>query len=212
MNVKRFQLITASDINYEAATSLIESVYRSVFQAHIRVRPTMLLTLSNQSGDASELVACVTLSTGLSRKFFSEAYLPEPAEKAIEKALGWPVEREQIVEIGGLAASKIGAGVQLVNHTPWFVLGLGHRYGLVTATSQVRFLLRHAGMEFIPMATAKRDVLPNDDRTKWGTYYDNEPITGAIDFLVSSLAAASHRTQRYAVQEISLSVHDLKAG
>jgi hypothetical protein len=140
MEIKKFQFVTIEDPNYEAAQALIESTYHKAFQSSVTPRPTMILTLADQSGSGTEVVACVTLSHGEGRSFFSERYLGEPAEMAIAKVLGWPVDRQYVMEVGGLAASQNGAGTQLVSHTPWFVLGLGYRYPIAPWTLAQRFL------------------------------------------------------------------------
>ncbi len=155
-----FQLVNPGDPGFAKALGLIRSTYAKAFHSEISPRPTLVLTLSESGEGDQELLACVTLSAGDERPFFSEHYFHEPAESAFSRALGGPVDRNQILEVGGLAATRNGAGKDLVSHTPWFVLGLGYRFGLVTATRQVRHLLSKAGMEFLPIAAADRAALP----------------------------------------------------
>lgn len=209
---KKFQLITADSPGYETTISLIRSAYAKAFQASVDPRPALLLTFMEQAGDAIDFLACVAFSQGMDRPFFSEQYLSGPAETCLRQALDTEVRRDQILEVGSLASRRNGAGKHLVSHTPWFVLGLGYRYGLVTATRQVRHLIRSAGMEFVPLAEAAREAIPETDQARWGSYYDHAPQTGAIDFLASCLAVSTRRTALHRVQEMTLSVQELKVG
>jgi hypothetical protein len=213
VNVKKYHLVLKGDPTYEEARRLIESAYRKAFQSRVAPCPPMILTLAERSEREGSVLACVALSHGDRVPFFSERYLGDlPAEAAIGKTLGRSIDRKEVVEVGGLAARSHGAGAQLVSHTPWFVLGLGFRYGLVTATRPVRFLLGTAGMAFVPMVPASRESLPEGEREPWGTYYDNDPITGVIDFLASCHTVAAQRTQPYSVHEMVLTVLDQKVG
>ena len=92
------------------------------------------------------------MSSGRAGTFFSERYFAEPAEVEIACALVRPVDRDQLVEIGALSAEGgDGSGTQLVSYLPWFLLGLGYRWALMTATVQVQPLFRRTGMEFDPL-------------------------------------------------------------
>ncbi|BDU74531.1 thermostable hemolysin [Mesoterricola silvestris] len=205
-----FHLITTNSPGYESIISIIKSAYARAFQASVDPRPALLLTLTEETRDATDYLACVAFSQGKERPFFSEQYLPAPAEIGLSQALGREVRRDQILEVGSLASRRNGAGMHLVSHTPWFVLGLGYRYGLVTATRQVRHLIRSAGMEFVPLAAATREALPETDQAQWGSYYEHAPLTGVIDFLASFLSVAIHRNALHRVQEMTLSVQELK--
>lgn len=117
---KKFQLITADSPGYETTISLIRSAYAKAFQASVDPRPALLLTFMEQAGDAIDFLACVAFSQGMDRPFFSEQYLPGPAETCLRQALDTEVRRDQILEVGSLAIRRNGAGKHLVSHTPRF--------------------------------------------------------------------------------------------
>ena len=182
--MKRIQLVTKHDPNFEGAIQLIETSYRQAFEATVRVAPTQVLTLTEQTDSGLVLLACLTLTSGEGRSFFSEQYLDRPVEDALLPLAGNGVDRNQIVEVGGLASARPSAGKELMSHAPWLVLGLGYRFALITATEQVRYLVAKIGMDFHTIAAASRERLQEDQRAGWGQYYANNPVTGVIDVLV----------------------------
>ena len=206
--IKNINLVTPGDPRFQAATELIEQTYQQAFQASIRPRPDLILALSESEGEEHRVVACMTLAHGEGRPFFSERYLGERAETAIGRILALKVDRSHILEVGGLASRLKAAGAQLMCHAPWFVLGLGYRFGLLTATRQVRYLTRMTGMPFTPMAKARKEALPEPERPVWGSYYDHDPFTGVIDLHPTCQTVAAQRAARYAVRAMSMSVQE----
>lgn len=108
--IKKFQLITDNSPDYETARAVINSAYAKAFDSTVTPRPAVLLTLAEQCGSATDYLACVAFSQGIGRRFFSEQYLPGPAEDCFSQALGAEVQRDQIaaafsLTLGGLAGA-----------------------------------------------------------------------------------------------------------
>src|SRR3954447_3466274 len=104
MTIRSFRLVTQEDSQYDQTCALIESRFREVFDTRIARRPHAALALTEGEGTDTKVIACVSLSNGRTNAFFSERYLAEPAEVEIARALGRPVDRDQIAEIGALSA------------------------------------------------------------------------------------------------------------
>lgn len=208
MDTYIFKLITSADTDYVEATELIGKAYRKAHDARIHPAPKLVLALEQHVSSASRIVACITLSCGRSQPFFSERYLEMPAEKAFERHLGETVDRTQILEIGGFASRLQGAGARMVQYTPWFVLGLGRRFGLVTATRHVRHMFKCAGLAFSPLTPAKAEALDPGDRESWGRYYETDPQVGLLDFLAYCHTSLASGPSPFEAGELTLQVRE----
>jgi hypothetical protein len=213
MHERHFRLVSEADDDYSTVCDLIQERFAHVFDTRVARRPNLALALTVSDGVSSEIAACVTLTDGKSSGFFSEQYLGERAELAVARKCACPVDRHQIVEIGGLAARGTdGSGAELVSYLPWFCLGLGYRYALVTATAIVRAILKRAGMDFVPMVEARAEALPEEERALWGRYYENNPVTGILDVVASHHATSARRKSTHKIGEMTMRVNAQKAG
>lgn len=105
---------------------------------------------------------------------FLEQYLDAPLEVEIGRRLGHPVTREQIVEVGNLAATHPGVARALIVRTTDLLYHMGLHLVAFTATTS---LLNSFGrLRLRPQLLTQADPcrLPNAGR-HWGTYYDTQP-------------------------------------
>ncbi len=150
---------------------------------------------AERCGGTGTVRSSVGLTFGTGRPFFCERYLSGRAEDVLREHMRRPCERTEIVEVGPLAAESAGAGAELITILPTLVRDLGRRYGVMTVTRQLTALLRRIGYSFEPIAEARSDQLPPDERRQWGTYYQQAPRTGLIrvDRIVAPCARAAVR-------------------
>lgn len=110
---------------------------------------------------------------GLGRLFL-EQYLDAPVEQVLAAALGRPVERTSIVEVGNLAADSAGMGRVLIPRLARHLYKLGYRWVVFTATRELRNSFRRLGLEPLQLAHAEPARM-GDAGASWGSYYQHDP-------------------------------------
>jgi len=128
---------------------------------------------------------------------FLEHYLDGPIEAEIGARMGRPVARDEVVEVGNLAALHPGAARALIVGTTRLLHELGLRVVAFTATTS---LLNSFGrLQLRPQVLAHADParLP-DGGGQWGSYYDTHPqvMFGDIQYGYSELARLASRFHR----------------
>ncbi|MEX5746219.1 thermostable hemolysin [Massilia sp. X63] len=128
---------------------------------------------------------------------FLEHYLDGPIETEIGARIGRPVARDEIVEVGNLAATHPGAARALIVGTTSLLHELGLRIVAFTATTS---LLNSFGrLQLRPQVLAGADParLP-DGGAQWGSYYDTHPqvMFGDIQYGYTELARLASRFHR----------------
>ena len=105
---------------------------------------------------------------------FLEQYLDSPIEKEISNSVHKPVERNDIFELGNLAAIYPGATRKLIQKMAGDLYGLGARWAVFTANKLVVNAFQKVGLNPKAIKEANPDLLPNKG-TNWGTYYEDNP-------------------------------------
>ena len=104
---------------------------------------------------------------------FLEAYLDAPVEDLAAIALGRPVARRQIVEIGNLAAVNPLAMIALWGAAANDLAALGD-VAVATLTAPLRAMFRRIGIPIAAIAPARGERL-GSAASAWGRYYDQDP-------------------------------------
>ena len=121
---------------------------------------------------------------------FLERYLDAPVERLLAPHAGVAPRREQIVEVGHLAAVRAGAGRRLI-------LGLGHhlvrgphQWVVSTLTEELRHLFVRMGVTPLALGVADPVRLGGEARA-WGSYYEHHPVVlaGHLPLAMRRLAA-----------------------
>jgi hypothetical protein len=115
---------------------------------------------------------------------FLERYLPQPVEQVLAAAVGQPVAREEIVEIGQFASQCAGEGRRLMLSLARHLVDTGFRWAVITATAELRRLFRLQRLSAQPLAAAQRRCV-GDEAPLWGSYYRHAPKVLAGDLLVN---------------------------
>ena len=129
---------------------------------------------------------------------FLETYLDEPIETAATRHLGVGVSRDDIVEIGCLAALPSPALVRLW-HGSATVLGDRFSVAVATLTAPLRQSFARVGLPLVPVAPARRDHA-SATQENWGRYFDQDPMVcvGIIADGASALSRYAARLERRA--------------
>ena len=109
---------------------------------------------------------------------FLEQYLERPVEHAIASALGRPVARAGIVEVGNLAAVSAGMARALIPQLARHLHRLGYIWVAFTATRALRNSFYRLGLRPLALTPADPARLA-DGGASWGTYYDHDPVVMA---------------------------------
>lgn len=111
-------------------------------------------------------------------RLYLEQYLEEPVEAALAGALGRPVARGEVVEVGNLAAVSAGAARRLIPQLARHLHLLGYRWVAFTATRALRNAFLRLGLRPLPTAPADPARLA-DGGASWGAYYAQDPVVMA---------------------------------
>ena len=119
-----------------------------------------------------QLVASVGLRSAAQSPLFLEHYLAQPVEQQLAQVLQRPVAREEILEVGNLAATSGHARLLFVAMAH-YLSGERFRYVVFTATDKVQEIVAQLGLPALFLAEAKAERVPVPDR--WGNYYQRSP-------------------------------------
>jgi hypothetical protein len=190
------QLVTHDSHSPQRAA--LEGFVRREFLAHFgaRVRHFMpdLIGLHGLDGSIRAVVGC---RAAAAEPLFLETYTRAPIEIALGSLNGFPVPREQIVEIGSLACRNATAAVAIVRALVPYLLRAGFSWVVFTGADTVMNVFRHLGLT--PRALCPADpLLLGEARHDWGSYYDHQPqvMAGRIaDGMAATGVRAARRTQ-----------------
>jgi hypothetical protein len=106
---------------------------------------------------------------------FLERYLDVPIEQALARPAGQTVRREEIVEVGHLAADKAGGSLRMIVTMGEALDRLGYAWVVFTATRELVGIFHRLGLPLLAIAQADPARLGDAAKT-WGNYYETHPI------------------------------------
>lgn len=165
----------------------LQDAYAKAFGGTIRRHYPILMSVWD--GDHA-LHAAAGFRFAVCQPLFLEQYLDAPIEAAIGGALDCSVARNEVAEIGNLAANSPGASVFLFLALAGYLQQHGCRYAAATATRQLRRMFRQVGFGVTELQDANPDRLTSGS-ADWGTYYDHAPVV-----LAGEIAPAFQPLQR----------------
>ena len=173
----------------------IRATYAAAYGATIRHCLPLLLGLRDESG---ALLGVIGAQPGSDPgPMFLETYLDRPAEEVLAAAVGGPVRRQVLAEVGNLSALQPGAGLMLVSTLAAYFDGSGSRWAIFTATESLRGTFLRRGLELVDLGPADGRRL-GDALVDWGRYYQTAPRVTAA--LIGNLRARFAADQRLATQ------------
>lgn len=179
----------AGDEHRHALAALVRDVYAAAYGARVRHFHELLLGLAD--GEGRLLGAIGATETRSQEPLFLEAYLDEPVQVLLSRALGRTVGREQLVEVGNLSATRPGLGAALLSTLAVHLRARARAFAVFTATAALR-------RTFARLAVPVHDLAAADGRrlgaalADWGTYYDTDPRVVAVDVAATCEAALGH--------------------
>jgi Thermostable hemolysin len=119
---------------------------------------------------------------------FLEQYFEGPIEQAISLAFHTPVSRDQVVEVGNLAAAVPGAVAMLFGILAAILHEAGMRWVVCTATPRVRSILDDLDLQSRTLRAAD-PAAPGRRRVEWGNCYAHRPRVIAGEAEIRRLVA-----------------------
>jgi hypothetical protein len=176
--------------------AFVAHVYRQRFDARLATFMPSLLAFRDREG---RLRAAVGLRRARSEPLFVEQYIDRPAEQAVAAALGRCIDRDAMVEVGGMAASRPGDARRLILSMTRGLHHAGVRWVLFAATRQLRNAFDRLGLETVALAPALPERL-QPGATDWGRYYDTAPTLVCGD--IAAGIAFLDRAERDGLREV----------
>jgi hypothetical protein len=151
--------------------SFIRERFAATYGAQISAFMPQLFSMRNAQG--------ATLGAfGLrdaSQPLFLERYLDQPVEREIADALGMPVERSHIVEVGQFAGTGAGTTRAMIMQLTALLHRQGFKWVVFTGTVALRNAFFRLGLNPTDMAAAAPERLGKAERDLWGSYYEHLP-------------------------------------
>ncbi len=123
---------------------------------------------------AGHLTAVAGLRPAATGTLFLEHYLDRPVEEVITAHTGEPVAREQIIEVGNLAAGHPGGGRDLIIALTAYLHQAQTAWVCFTGGPILHNAFCRLGLAPICLAPARPEAL-GAAATRWGRYYDQHP-------------------------------------
>ncbi len=121
-----------------------------------------------------ELQASVGLRSAGEEPLFLEHYLDLPVCDAIRQHTDLPIHRDQVVEVGNLAALAPGAGRLLIIALTHYLATSGYTWVVFTGTPMLLNSFQRLTLSPIDLGPANPLRL-GDARLDWGSYYATQP-------------------------------------
>jgi hypothetical protein len=158
-----------------AQRAVLERFIAARFQRAYGARLTHFLPeLLGLRDGAGELQAAVGYAGAAGGPLFLEQYLDAPVEKLLSHALGCPVARERVVEVGNFAAVRAGVARRLIPALARRLRELGFEVAVFTATRELRNAFLRLKLWPLLLAPADPGRL-GAGAAGWGSYYAHSP-------------------------------------
>ncbi len=167
----RLELHPPASPRRDAVEALISTVYRRRYDAHPPDFAPILVSLSSSHGP----VAAAGYRPAAQGPLFLERYLDRPIEQLLPATRRGTTSRAAIVEVGHLAATRVGEGRRLVYCLGQHLVDQGYAWVVSTVTRELRNLFLRLGVTPLALGMADPRALGNE-RFRWGSYYDHEPV------------------------------------
>lgn len=159
------------------AEALIHSRYQSIHGATVG---TCMPHLYAISAPDEGIAGAVGIRMMEQKGGLVERYLDHPIELLLKDLTDQPINREDLVEVGNLAAANIPVAVLLIAFLFEECSRLGRSHAVFTGTHAVRLALRRAKVPHQIIQPADPNRL-GADKDEWGRYYECDPHIIVVD-------------------------------
>jgi hypothetical protein len=174
--------------------SYIAGKFRQEYAAELSSFAPLLLSMHCKN----ELSAAVGIRPASSGPLFVEQYLDKPIEQCIQTADSTEIQRDQIVEIGNLVATRRGASQLLFIVLGSLMYEAGYRWLVFSATNKVERITRKFPFP-VQVLCASDPARLQGDAGEWGSYYETSPKVIVGDIREAYEKAQNNRLLRMAL-------------
>jgi hypothetical protein len=168
---REFQLVARGHAERVHLERFIADRYASTYGARVSHFAEHLVGYRNER---VEWVAALGYTRAGSARLFAEQYLDARVEEAIGARAGLRVRREQVVEVGNLAATNTGAARRIILSMTAWLHELACAWVVFTSTRLLLNSFSRLNIDMIRLAEAAPSRLP-DGGASWGRYYETHP-------------------------------------
>lgn len=157
----------------------IQEMFMKQYSADVKQYLPWLFSVQNQD---KEIQGALGLRDAHGSALFLEQYLNNDVEKVASSIVEGEIKRNDIIEVGNLAAASKGGARMLIYTLTAFLRGAGYKWVVFTAPKLLINSFERLGLPLHYLADAKLDCLIND-KSDWGNYYDSSPqvVIGNVD-------------------------------
>ena len=176
------------DSDREELEAFIHSRFESIHHADVQHFMPELIGLQDSHG---RLIAAAGIRPAAQGPLFLEHYLDEPLETVVSRIAGRAIGREQLVEVGNLAALSAGSARVIITAVTWLLAARDLQWVAFTGASTLVNSFHRLGLEPTVIAEADPRRL-NGEMASWGSYYTQHPqvFAGNIGYGHSELEQA----------------------
>ena len=167
----------------------IRQVYAKNYQADIEINYPILMSVRTASGN---ILSAIGFRYAEAEALFLENYTKQPIEQCLSERYGKAIERGQIAEIGNLASLGKGASIYLFAALSSYLNARKIHYATITGTKMLQDRLHKLGLEPRALCKAVPELLSEEERLRWGSYYEQNPqvLCGSVEEGVQHLQNA----------------------
>ena len=171
----RLTLRREGDSDREELETFIHERFESIHHADVHHYLPELIGLQDSHG---RLIAAAGIRPASQGPLFLERYLDEPLEGVVSRLAGSAVGREQLVEVGNLAALSAGSARVIITAVTWLLAARDLQWVAFTGASTLVNSFHRLGLE--PTVIAEADPCRlNGELASWGSYYAQHPLVYA---------------------------------
>ena len=160
----------------DAVEQFIKTIYAERYGAQVPSFAPVLLAL--QSADGS-ILAAVGYRCAATEHLFLENYLSQPVEHALFGPNANAENRQHVVEVAHLVATRPGAGRLMMVELGNWLGSLGAEWVVSTVTRELRHLFIRMGIAPLALGIASPERLGSQAQC-WGDYYSHDPVVLGI--------------------------------
>ena len=157
--------------------AFIQDIFYQAHAAKIKYFMPRALCLRDSN---QRLLAVSGLRKSSESPFFLERYLDEPVEQVIAKKTAAKVRRDRIIEIGNLAVSRPIYTKLLMAALSAYLYSTDTEWIVFSALPVVRNAVAKMDHEMLVLADATIEEIAFEDRSDWGSYYEQHPQVIAL--------------------------------
>jgi hypothetical protein len=166
------QLNEPKDSSRAQTERYIRLCFKRMYGADIGQFMPVLMSLRNDDG---RLLGTLGFRAAEGAPLFLEQYLDRPVEQVLASKINRPVDRGGLVEVGNLAVSVAGGGRWLIAALTAYLHSAGAKWVIFTVGPALRNSFARLGIELLDLGPAEPECLPPEERSCWGSYYDQKP-------------------------------------